>query len=203
MIIIVGIVAGICTATEAGVVACIYGILYGVATRKLTLRGFLKGLTEACISAVGPFIIITWSNVFSYMLTRMNVANMISAFCQANIHSTYVFLFFVVIICTIAGCFIDGMATMLILLPVLTPTVNAMGIDFQYFALVYVVSLLTCQITPPVGCLIYVSASICKTPVKKVVKDILPFCAVMLIVIVLMVFFPSLECWLPNLIYGR
>lgn len=201
-IIIVGIVAGICTATEAGVVACLYGIAYGLITRKLTLKGYLKALTEACIASVGPFIIITWSNVFSYMLTRMNVARMISSFVSANIHSTYVFLFFIVIICSIAGCFIDGMATMLMLLPVLTPSVTAMGIDFQYFAMVYVVALLTCQITPPVGNLIYVAASIRKTPVKKVIGHILPFCLVMEIVIVLMVFIPSLSCWLPNLIYG-
>ena len=201
-IIIVGIVAGICTATEAGVVACVYGILYGVCTRKLTLKGYLKALTEACVASVGPFIIITWSNVFSYMLTRMNVARMISNFCAANIHSTYAFLFFIVIICTIAGCFIDGMATMLMLLPVLTPTVTAMGIDFQYFAMVYVVALLTCQITPPVGNLIYVAAGIRKTPVKKVVRQILPFCLVMEAVIVMMVFVPGLSCWLPKLIYG-
>lgn len=201
-IIIIGIVAGICTATEAGVVACVYGIIYGVITKKLTLKGYLKGLTEACISSVGPFIIITWSNVFSYMLTRMNVANMISNFCVTHIHSTYLFLFFVVLVASIAGCFIDGLATMLMLLPVLTPVVTAMGIDFQYFALVYVVSLLTCQITPPVGNLIYVAASIEKTPVKKVIKHILPFCLVMEIVIILMIFFPALSCWLPNVIYG-
>lgn len=201
-IIIIGVVAGICTATEAGVVACVYGIGYGLVTRKLTLKGYMRALTEACVASVGPFIIITWSNVFSYMLTRMNVANMISSFCAANIHSTYAFLFFIVIICTIAGCFIDGLATMLMLLPVLTPTVSAMGIDFQYFAIVYVVSLLTCQITPPVGNLIYVSASIQKTPVKQVIKHILPFCLVMIIAIVLMIFIPGLSTWLPHLIYG-
>lgn len=201
-IIIVGIVAGVCTATEAGVVACVYGVLYGIVTKKLTLKGYMKALTEACISSVGPFIIITWSNVFSYMLTRMNVANMISSFCTTYIHSTYLFLFFIVVIATIAGCFIDGLATMLMLLPVLTPVVNAMGIDFQYFALVYVVSLLTCQITPPVGNLIYVAASIQKTPVRKVIKRIVPFCLIMEAVIVLMIFFPGLSCWLPGLIYG-
>lgn len=201
-IIIVGIVAGICTATEAGVVATVYGVFYGFATRKINLKIIGKSLTEACIAAAGPFIIITYSNIFSYMLTRMNVANMISSFVTTNITDQHVFLLFIVLVCTIAGCFIDGLATMLMLLPVLTPVVSSMGLDFQHFALVYVVSLLTCQITPPVGNLIYVAAGIQKTPVKKVLKPILPFCVVMEIVILLMVFIPGIATWLPGIIYG-
>jgi len=147
-------------------------------------------------------MIITYSSIFSYMLTRMNVARMISEFCVANISSEWMFLLFVLIVCTIAGCFIDGMATMLMLLPVLTPVVTLLGIDFQHFALVYVMGLLTCQITPPVGNLIYVAASIEKTPVKKVIKAILPFCVVMILVIFMCIFIPQLVTWLPNLIYG-
>ena len=165
-------------------------------------EGFLQGLADSCVSSVGPMMIITYSYIFSYMLTRMNVANMISNFCVANITSEWVFLVFVLIITTIAGCFIDGMATMLMLLPVLSPVVTIMNIDFQHFALVYVMGLLTCQITPPVGNLIYVAASIQKTPVKKVVKSIIPFCVVMILVIFLCIFIPELVTWLPNLIYG-
>ena len=201
-IIIFGIVAGIFTATEAGVVACVYGILYGIITKSLTLKGFLQGLADSCVAAVGPMMIITYSSIFSYMLTRMNVATMISNFCVANIHSEALFLVFVLIITTIAGCFIDGMATMLMLLPVLSPVVSILNIDFQHFSLVYVMGLLTCQITPPVGNLIYVAASIEKTPVKKVVKQIIPFCLVMFLVILLCVFVPELVTWLPELIYG-
>ena len=202
VIIIGGILSGATTATEAGVVACVYGILYGIITKNLTLKGFLQGLADSCVAAVGPMMIITYSSIFSYMLTRMNVANMISNFCVANITSEWVFLLFVLIVTTIACCFIDGMATMLMLLPVLTPVVTIMNIDFQHFALVYVMGLLTCQITPPVGNLIYVAASIQKTPVKKVVKSIIPFCVVMILVIFLCIFVPELVTWLPNLIYG-
>ena len=201
-IIILGIVSGICTATEAGVLACIYGLLYGFFTKSLTPKIIMQSLTEACVASIGPMMIITYSSVFSYMLTRMNVSTMISDLCAKYINNEIVFLLFVIIICSIAGCFIDGMATMLMLLPVLSPVVTTMGIDFQHFALVYVMALLTCQITPPVGNLIYVAAGIQKTPVKKVVSAILPFVVVMEIVILLSVFIPQLVTWLPNLIYG-
>lgn len=202
-IIIVGIVAGICTATEAGVIACVYGTIYGLVTKRITLKGFLRGLTDACVASIGPMMIITYSSIFSYMLTRMNVATMISNFVMANIHSETVFLLFVILVGTIAGCFIDGLATMLMLLPVFQPVVGLMGMDFQHFALVYVMGLLTCQITPPVGNLIYVAASIDNTPVKKVIRQILPFCAIMIVVILLCVFIPELVTGLPQLIYGK
>ena len=145
---------------------------------------------------------ITYSSIFSYMLTRMNVSTRIGNFCTQYISSPVVFLLFIIIVCSIAGCFIDGLATMLMLLPVLTPVVTAMGIDFQHFALVYVMALLTCQITPPVGNLLYVAAGIQKTPVKEVMKNIWPFVIVMEAVILLSVFVPQIVTWLPGIIYG-
>ncbi len=201
-IIIVGIVTGICTATEAGVVACVYGLIYGFATKSLTPKIIMKSLTEACIASIGPMMIITYSSVFSYMLTRMNVSIMIGNFCNEYIHSKIVFLLFIIVICSIAGCFIDGLATMLMLLPVLSPVVSSMGLNFQHFALVYVLALLTCQITPPVGNLLYVAAGIQKTPVKKVMKSIWPFVVIMELVILLTVFVPQIVTWLPDIIYG-
>lgn len=201
-IIIVGIVTGICTATEAGVLACVYGLLYGFSTKSLTLKSIMHSLTEACVASIGPMMIITYSSIFSYMLTRMNVSTMIGGFCAQYIHSEIAFMLFIIVVCSIAGCFIDGLATMLMLLPVLTPVVTAMGIDFQHFALVYVMALLTCQITPPVGNLLYVAAGIQKTPVNKVMKSILPFVVVMEAVILLSVFVPQIVTWLPHVIYG-
>lgn len=201
-IIIIGIVTGICTATEAGVVACVYGLLYGFVTKTLKPKDVLTSLTEACVASIGPMMIITYSSIFSYMLTRMNVSAMIGNFCTQYISSPVVFLLFIIIVCSIAGCFIDGLATMLMLLPVLTPVVTAMGIDFQHFALVYVMALLTCQITPPVGNLLYVAAGIQKTPVKEVMKNIWPFVIVMEAVILLSVFVPQIVTWLPGIIYG-
>lgn len=77
-----------------------------------------------------------------------------------------------------------------------------MGIDYQYFALIYILSLLTCQITPPVGSLLYVAAGIKKTPVQQVIKHIWPFIIVTEAVIILTIFIPEIVTWLPNVIYG-
>ena len=202
IIIIGGIVSGICTATEAGVVASVYGLFYGFITKRLTFKLVMESLYESCIASIGPMLIITYSSIFSYMLTRMNVANMLGSFCEKYITSEVMFMFFLLIVGTIVGCFIDGLATMLMLLPVVEPVVIAMGIDYQYFALIYILSLLTCQITPPVGSLLYVAAGIKKTPVQQVIKHIWPFIIVTEAVIILTIFIPEIVTWLPDVIYG-
>ena len=202
IIIIGGIVSGICTATEAGVVASVYGLAYGFITRRLNFKLVLESLYESCVASIGPMLIITYSSIFSYMLTRMNVANMLGDFCEKYISSEILFMFFLILVGTVVGCFIDGLATMLMLLPVVEPVVQSMGIDYQYFALIYILSLLTCQITPPVGSLLYVAAGIKKTPVQQVIKYIWPFIIVTEVVIIMAVFIPGIVTWLPDVIYG-
>ena len=168
----------------------------------IIIVGIVAGVFTATEAGV---VACVYGIIYGIVVRKLTVKGFLQGLadsCVANISSEWMFLLFVLIVCTIAGCFIDGMATMLMLLPVLTPVVTLLGIDFQHFALVYVMGLLTCQITPPVGNLIYVAASIEKTPVKKVIKAILPFCVVMILVIFMCIFIPQLVTWLPNLIYG-
>lgn len=202
MIIILGITTGICTATEAGVLACMYGIAYGFIARKLNFRIFKKCLLNACTSAASPLLIITYSGIFSYMLTRMNVSRMIGAFAQQYISTEIGFYFFMLILGLIVGCFIDGLASTVMFLPVLSPIAVQMGLDYQQFAIVYLLSLLTSQITPPVGNLLFVAAGIRQTPIGQVYKHCWPFVIAMFVAIILCIFIPQMSTWLPNLIYG-
>lgn len=201
-IIIVGITTGVCTATEAGVLACIYGLVYGLCCKKLNFKKIYNCLLDASISAAGPLLIITYSGIFSYMLTRMNVSRMIGTFCTQYISSEAGFYFFLLILGLILGCFIDGLASTVMLIPVLSPIAVQMGLNYQQFALIYLLSLLTSQITPPVGNLLFVAAGIRKTPIGQVYKYCWPFVIAMIMAIVLCIYIPGLSCWLPGLIYG-
>ncbi|MDY3868021.1 MAG: TRAP transporter large permease subunit [Pyramidobacter sp.] len=202
VIIVGGITTGVFTATEAGVIASVYGFFYGLFTRSIDFKLLKESLLNAVLASVGPMMIITYSSIYAYMLARMNVSALLGEYCLAHIHSEAAFLIFIVIIATIAGCFIDAIATLYILLPVFTPVVKALGVDFQHFAVVFSMGLLTCQITPPVGSLLYVAAGIRNTPIKKIIKHIWPFIIIMIIVIMLSIFIPEIVCWLPALIYG-
>lgn len=201
-IIIIGITGGFCTATEAGVLACIYGLGYGFVTKKLDLSKVYACLLGACMSAAGPLLIITYSDIFSYMLTRMNISRMISSFCVKYIGTEVGFYFFMLVLGLIIGCFLDGLASTVMLIPVMSPIVIEMGLNYQQFAIIYLLSLLTSQITPPVGNLLFVAAGVRKTPIGQVYKWCWPFVIAMIIAIVACIFIPQLSCWLPGLIYG-
>ncbi len=201
-IIIVGITTGVCTATEAGVLASVYGLAYGLLTRKLNFKKIKECLLDACMSAAGPLLIITYSGIFSYMLTRMNASRMIGDFCVQYIHGEAAFYFFILILGLILGCFIDGLASTVMLIPVLSPIARQLGLNYQQFALIYLLSLLTSQLTPPVGNLLFVAAGIRKTPIGQVYKYCWPFVIAMIVAIIFCIYIPGLSCWLPGLIYG-
>lgn len=201
-IIIIGIIGGFCTATEAGVLACIYGLFYGFAKKKLTPKIVSQALLDACMAAAGPLLIITYSEIFSYMLTRMNISRIISAFVNEYIGTEYGFYFFMLALGLVLGCFIDGLASTVMLIPVMSPIAVEMGLDYQQFAIIYLLCLLTSQITPPVGNLLFVAAGIKKTPIGQVYKYCWPFVIAMIVAIICCIFVPQLSTWLPSLIYG-
>lgn len=199
LIIVGGIVGGIFTATEAGVAAVVYGIIYGFVTRRLTVEKLFNCLKSAVVSTAGPMLIIAVSSILSYVLTRLNLTTAIESFCASYIGTPVAFLFFVIIVNVIAGCFIDGNATMLMLVPILFPVAQMFGISEIQFALIFIVSMLTGGITPPVGIFLFIVSGVEGTPLSKCLKWVLPFFAMQILLLILMVFFPGLTTWLPSI----
>ncbi len=200
LIIVGGILSGAFTATEAGVIAVVYGFAYGILVKKLNVEIVKKCLLNAVIASTAPMLIIAVSGLFGNMLVRENVTSLVLNFCNTYISSYFGFYVFIIIICLIAGCFIDAAATMLMLIPVLMPVVVAMNLDPLHFAIVFIIALLTAGLTPPVGVLLFVVCSIDNTPLNLCVRPIIPFVSVMLIVLLLLVCFPWLGTWLPSLL---
>jgi tripartite ATP-independent transporter DctM subunit len=203
LIIIGGILMGVFTATEAGVAAIVYGLIYGLVRRKMNFTQIVAAVRDACISSAGPIGIIAISSIFSYILAREGLTSMIATFCATYITSKAGMMLFVAAVCIVAGCFIDGVATMLLLTPIFLPIVMKMGINVQQFSIIFMVATMSGGLTPPVGSVLFVMAAIDNTPLSKIVKPILPFVAIIAVVIVLMVFFPDLTTWVPRLVgYG-
>jgi C4-dicarboxylate transporter DctM subunit len=199
VIILGGILSGAFTPTEAGVVATVYGLVYGLVTRRLELSGLIRCLRDAVIGAAGPMVIIAVSGLFGNMLVRLNVTMQVSKFCETYISSPVMFYLFIIVICLIAGMFIDPGATMLMLIPVLLPVVNTMQLDTLQFAAIFIVALLTAVITPPVGMNLFIVSSIGDIPFNKCIKPILPFVGVFITVLIMMIFIPGISTWLPSL----
>ena len=202
IIIIGGILGGFFTATECGVIATVYGILYGLIVRKLDWKSLWESLRDGIMNAVGPISLIAISAVFSYMLAREGVTDAVANFLEHNIHSNFGVMAFCAAICIFAGCFVDGTATCLLLTPIFVPVCQELGINMMAFSMVFMIAIMSGGMTPPVGSMLFIISAIDDIPISKMVKPILPFLCALIVVILLVMLFPSLASWLPGLVYG-
>ncbi len=199
IIIVGGILSGLCTATEAGVIAAAYGILLGIITRTLSFKTFWDCCYRAVINSAGPMAIIVMANALGYMLTRHNMAALVENFVTGISNNYIVFCLIVIVILLIAGMFIDGTATMLMLIPILLPLALKFGMKPLHFAMVFMLALQTGGLTPPVGALLFIVSSVGQVPLKKCLRPVIPFVGIMLLVTILIVFIPQIVTFLPGL----
>lgn len=202
LIIIGGVLSGIVTVTESGVLAVVYGAAYGFITKKLTFKQLIECVRNAGRSTVAPVTLICVSSAFSYMLARLGIITAIGQFVADNIASQVGFMLFVALICVISGCFVEGTAVMLLLTPILLPIAQSMGIDTTHFSIAFILALTTGGMSPPVGGQLFVMSAISKTPITKIAKPILLFLGVYVLVIIAVIFLPGLATWVPSVFYG-
>ena len=161
-----------------------------------------ESLREGILAAVGPISLIAISSIFSYMLAREGVTASIAAFLENNITSQFGVMAFCAVVCIVAGCFVDGTATMLLLTPIFVPVVNAMGIDMMQFSIIFMIAIMSGGMTPPVGSMLFVISGIDGTPISKMVKPVIPFMIALIVIIILIMLIPGIASGLPGLIYG-
>ena len=175
LIILGGILSGVFSATEAGVVACVYGTIVGFAKRNLTLKSLPTVFINAATVAATTMIVIGFAQVLSWMLTRGQFAN-------------------------ILGFFIDTTALLILAVPVVAPIIASIHIDPVHFANLGIIMCIMGACTPPVGVLLFICCGIAKIPVMKGAKALAPFLTAMVILIIILSFIPGAVTWLPSLI---
>lgn len=199
VIILGGIFSGVTTPTEAGVVACVYGLVLGFFVYgELKPRDLMPLLAETVEATAVPVYIIAAGSVFGFALTMSGFGFMVQDAMRGFVGDPTLFLLVVIAIFMVVGLFVEGTAAMLIFVPVFMPLVNSFGIDQLQFAIIVIITLLIGTITPPVGLQLFIAADIAKLSVFKV--DIWPFVAIMLVVVFAIVFVPGLATWLPGLL---
>ena len=196
IIIFGGIYGGICTATEAGAISCIYGIIYFV-VKKLAIKGSIgKDVTLWKIFAISGVstVVITFVMIFANVATRAitlsGVTNTVSTWVVENISSPYVFLLLVNVIYLIMGTFLDINCSLLLMTPLLLPAARQLGIDPIHFGAITLVNLSVGFMTPPFANGIFMSAKIVGVNFAAIVKEIWPFLIVGLIVIGITTYVP-------------
>jgi C4-dicarboxylate transporter DctM subunit len=200
VIIIGGILFGVFTATEAGVIVLAYS--YFVAKliyRELSHRDFVGVMVRSAVLSGVLMLIVAMAASFAWILAYANTPGaMVEVLTTLSDDPTVVMLL-VIVLLLIVGMFVETIAAMIITVPVLFPLGEEMGFDPIHFALVIMMTLLIGTVTPPLGVLLYVAAGIGKVSVASAIKESVPFVIVMIATVIVVALFPALVTWLPSL----
>lgn len=201
IIILGGIYGGFFSPTEAGAVACVYGFLVGVFWYKEVNRDNIGAiLGGALVNTVMVLIIVSASGAFSWLLTSNGVASLLGRAIGSVATNRFLFLLFSNLIFLLIGCFIESVAGILIVTPILLPQALALGIDPVHYGVIMVVNLALGLTTPPVGENQYIAAAIADIPFEQEFKASLPFLLTNFIALMVITYVPQLSLWFPGVL---
>ena len=200
LIVIVGVVGGVFTATESAAIAVLYSLFVSVFIYKgLNWRGVWKAL-ENCIDTLAiVLILISLSGAFGYCLTNLHVPAKAAALITGVSSSPIVIAILLNLILLVLGMIMDMAPIILIATPILLPVATSIGISPIQFGVMVILNCGIGLLTPPVGAVLFIGSAVAKRPMEKVVKATLPFYICMLITLLLLTFIPQISLWLPSL----
>lgn len=201
VIIVGGIFSGIFTATESAVIAVIYSLIIGLFVYKeLKIKELPKKILESVTMSSSIGIIIAASAPFAWVMAYAQGPAKVLTLFQHISDSTTVALLLLMLILLILGCFLDGMAIIIITTPVIMPILTQFGIDPLHFGVILAINVMIGTITPPVGTIMYVALSFAKCSVVEFTKEIWPFLLILIALLVLFALVPEIVLYLPNLL---
>jgi C4-dicarboxylate transporter DctM subunit len=193
--------SGITTPTEAAAVAAAYALLVSALLyRTVRLRDIYHSLANSARVTVSIGMLIAGALVFNYVITSENVPKTLSAALAAYQLTPLVFLISVNVLLLVLGCFLEGTTIILVILPVLTPAAQALGIDLVHFGVMCVVNIMIGLVTPPYGLLLFMMNKIANVSLTDLVREVMPFLFVMIGALAAIMLFPDLVLWLPRLL---
>lgn len=201
IIIIGGIRIGIFTATEAGAVAIVYSLFLGIIYREIKLENIITGLKETITTTSSIMLIVSAASVFSWILTKEQIPQQLTAYIMTVISNKYVFLIVINIFLLLVGMFIEGNASMIVLVPLLAPIAAQYGINEIQFAMIYIFNNAIGALSPPMGTLMFVTCSITKCKTANFIKEAVPFYILLLINLLLLTYVPIFTTGLVDLFY--
>ena len=200
LIVVVGVVGGVFTATESAAIAVIYSLIVSVFIYKgLDWKGVWKTLEE-CINTLSiVLILISTSSIFGYCLTTLHVPDMAASAITGFTSNPIILALLLNLILLILGCIMDMAPIILIATPILLPIANSIGIGPIQFGIMVILNCGIGLLTPPVGGVLFIGSAVAKLPMEKVVKATLPFYLCMIITLLLITFIPMISLGLPVL----
>ncbi len=202
LIIIGGIVTGVVTPTEAGAVAVFYSTIVGFfITRKLSVRDFIAAVNETVRNTTVVFVIMGSAAVFSWLLKWEQVPQKFAGFMVSLTDNRTLLLLVLSAMIFVIGMFMEEIAALILLTPVIAPVAMIAGIDPLHFGIVMTLNITIALITPPMGACVYIVSAVGKVKLETLFRTIWPFVAVAMAVLLLIILFPPLATTLPGLFH--
>jgi C4-dicarboxylate transporter DctM subunit len=199
VILLGGIYSGITTPTEAAAVAAAYAFAISAwLYRSVTLVEAYKAFLTSARSTASIGMLIAGALVFNYVITVENIPASVRDVLASFQLTPVVFWIVVNVILLMLGCLLEGSTILLVIVPIMIPTANALGIDMVHFGVVVVFNVMIGLVTPPYGLLLFIVSNISGTPLRSIIRDTMPFVLAMIGALIIITFVPETVLWLPR-----
>jgi TRAP-type C4-dicarboxylate transport system permease large subunit len=202
VLLIGGMTTGVFTPTEGAIAACVWALVLGFFWyRTLSFKSFVKVCLDTVETTATVLFIVAAASIFGWMLTAPGVTAAIGQWVLGVTDEPWKFLLLANLLMLFVGCFLEPTAAITILVPILIPICQQLGIDLVHFGLVMVLNLMIGLLHPPMGMVLFVLARVAKLSVERTTMAILPWLVPLLGSLVVITYVPSLVLWLPKLVY--
>ena len=199
-----GLFSGIFTPTEAAAVAVVYALVLGLFVYRDFRLADLPRIILATVETTGVVMaLVMTASLLGYCISVSRLPQEFGGWLTSLTTNPLVYLLIVNVLLLVVGCFMEALAAMLVLIPILVPVAVKLGIDPVQFGLVFVLNLMIGTITPPVGVVLYVTAKVANVPFERMAHAVLPWLVPLFTVLGLITLWPALTTFLPGLLLGR
>ncbi len=203
LIIIGGILSGVFTPTESAGVAAVYVIVLGVLNRKLSWPAFYRAVVETGVVSGTVMFVVGISAIFAWILIAENAGDAIVGLLQSITTDPKITMLLITGVLLVLGCVMEVLAVLILTVPVLMPLVESAKIDPVYFGVIVTVALTTGLVTPPFGLTMFLMCKMSGVTIEEFSREAMPFIAILIGTIALLIFVPGLVLWLPDALMGE
>ncbi len=203
VIILGGIISGVFTPTEAAIIAVFYSIVVGFIYRSLDVRDLPRMIKETLDITVSVFFIVAAASLFGLVLTISQMPQHLAATFMQLFPNKYAALIMINLFLLIVGFFMEPTAAIMILVPILLPITNSLGIDPVHFGIIMILNLMIGLLTPPVGMVLYVLSSVSKVPFERIARVSIPYVIALGGSLLVFTYVPQIVMFVPGLFFGK
>ncbi len=201
VIVLGGIYSGLFTPTEAAVVAVVYGFVIGAFVyRNISLKSLFQILKDSAVSTAQILLLICSAALFGYVLTYNRIPDMIAEAILSISDEKYIIMLLITILLLLIGTFMDTIAALLIVVPIMFPVITQIGVNPVHFGMIICVTLALGMITPPFGVCLFVASGVANISLEAVTRKIIPFIIALLVVVFMVVYIEPISLFLPKLL---